>query len=206
MDGQERGAPGAEMWGQLVIDTLVRPRAAARRVIDSAVPQFYVLQGALLVTCLGMVTNYIALRMFRVTVDPVTATMLQNPFIGAFEQLLFLFVTVVLTVRIGRLFGGKGEFWDGLTLVVWLNLVAVLVEAAQLVVVGVMPSIETLVVVVAFAPLVWLAWIYANFVTELHGFQNPFFVLGAMVLTALVLFFVVAMLLSMLGFVPPGIS
>jgi hypothetical protein len=206
MDGQERGAPGADMWGQLVIDTLVRPRGAARQVMDAGVPPMYLLQGAVLVTCLAMVLNFVALKLISVAVDPLTAAMLSSPIIGVVEQLLFLFVTVVLTVRIGRLFGGKGGFWAGLALLVWLNMVAVLVMVAQVVVLLLVPSVDALVGVVAFAPLLWLVWVYANFVAELHGFQNPFFVLGAMILTAMVLFFALATLLTMLGFAPQEMS
>lgn len=205
-NGQERGAPGAEMWRQLVIDSLVRPRAAARQVMDAQVAQVHLLQGALLVACLGMVMNYFALRMIPVTVDPITAALLRNPIVGVAEELLLLFVTVVLTVRIGRLFRGTGGFWEAMALLVWLNAVAVLVEAAQLVLLAVLPSQATLVAVIAFGPLIWLAWVYANFVAELHGFQNPFFVLGVMMLTAMLLFIAVAMILTMLGFVPPEIS
>jgi hypothetical protein len=194
------------MWGQLVIDSLVRPRAAARQVIGARVAQVHLLQGALLVACLGMVMNFLALRLMPVTVDSITAAMVRNPIVGVIEELLFLFVTVVLTVRIGRLFRGRGGFWEGMALLVWLNAVAVLVEAAQLLLLAVLPSQETLVVVVAFGPLIWLAWVYANFVAELHGFQNPFFVLGVMMLTAMLLFFAVAMLLTMLGFTPQEIS
>ena len=42
-------------------------------------------------------------------------------------------VIVVLTVRIGRLFGGSGGLWGALALVVWLNAMMVLIQAAQLV-------------------------------------------------------------------------
>ena len=54
----------------------------------------------------------------------------------------------------------------------------------------------------AIVTLVWLVWAFANFVTELHGFQNPMLVLGGVVLTMIVLFFTVAMLLAMLGITP----
>ena len=89
---------------------------------------------------------------------------------------------------------------------VWLNAVMVLVEAAQLVLLALLPPLATLVAVVAIGPLIWLAWVYANFVAELHGFQNPVIVLGAVVLTAMVLFFADAMLLAMLGITPQEIS
>ena len=206
MDRRAQGAPGTDMLGQLIIETLVRPRSAARQVLAAGVPQVFVLQGALLVVCVGMLLNFVALRMIPITVDPITASMLRNPVVGAIEELLFLALTVLLTVRVGRLFGGKGRFWDGLALLVWLNVVVIVVEAAQLLVLAVMPPIRGVIEIVAFAPLVWLTWVYANFVAELHGFQNAFFVLGAMLLTALVLFFGVSMVLVMLGYSPQRLT
>ena len=57
---------------------------------------------------------------------------------------------------------------------------------------------------VAFFAVFWGLWAFANFVTELHGFNNPMMVLGGVVLTTIVLFIGVAMLLAILGITPSG--
>jgi hypothetical protein len=201
----ERGrrAPEAEMWGQLVTDSLVRPRAAARRVLSLGLGFGELLQAAVLVTCAGMVLGYAALRMSGGAVDPVSAAVLGAPLIGAAAQLAVMAVIVFLTVRIGRLFGGGGDLGGALALVVWLNTMLVLIQAAQVVALAVVPPLAA---ILAVATLVWLIWAFANFVTELHGFQNPMLVLGGVVLAMIVLFFAIAIVLAMLGITPQEAS
>ena len=46
------------MWGELVIESLVRPRRAARRRWAPACRVAQLLQAAVLVTCVGMVLGY----------------------------------------------------------------------------------------------------------------------------------------------------
>jgi Yip1 domain len=191
------------MWRKLVIDTLLRPRLAARQVLAAGLPQIALLQGAVMVTCLGVVLGYIALQMSPDAIDVVSAAVLGNPFLGALAQLAVMAVIVVLTVRIGRLFGGSGGIWGALALVVWLNMMMVLIQAGQLVALAILPPLAALL---AVATIFWALWAYANFVAELHGFQNPFIVLGAVILTAIVLFFGTAMLLAILGITPQETS
>jgi hypothetical protein len=194
-----QGRPEAEMWRDLVIDTLVRPRAAAQRVLAATVPDAQLLQAAVLVSCLGVVLGYLAVRLSPDAIDIVTAAVLGSPLNGAAAQLAAMAVVVFLTVRIGRLFGGTGSLHGALALVVWLNAVMVLIQAAQVVALALVPPVAALIAVVT---VFWAIWTYANFVAELHGFQNPFIVLGAVVLTTIVLFFATAILLAILGITP----
>ena len=187
------------MWGELVIDSLKRPRFAARRILDAGVPDATVLEAAVLVTCAGMVLGYLALLLTANDVDMISAAVLANPLLGAGMQLAAMAVIVVLTVRIGRLFGGRGDLWGAAALVVWLNAMLVLIQAGQLVALALLPPVAAILAIVA---VVWTLWAYANFVAELHGFQNPVIVLGAVMLTGIMLFFGTAMLLAILGFTP----
>ncbi len=77
----------------------------------------------------------------------------------------------------------------------------VLVQAAQLVALAVVPPLAT---VLAIATILWALWAFANFVAELHGFQNPFIVLAVVILTAIVVFFGIAMIFAILGITPQG--
>lgn len=190
-------------WGRLVGDSLIRPREAARKVLAAGVPELHLLQGALLVTCLGILLGAAALWMSPDAVDVVSAAVLGNPLLGAVIQLAAMGLVVVLTVRIGRLFGGTGGLWGAVALVVWLNAMMVLLQAVQLVALSVLPPLAA---ILAIMTVFWALWAYANFVAELHGFQNPVIVLGAVILTGIVLFFGTAMLLAILGITPQGVS
>jgi hypothetical protein len=191
------------MWGQLVIDSLARPRTAARQVLGLGLSEGPLLQAAVLVTCVGMLLGGLAVRLSPGAVDPVSAAVIRNPLIGAAAQLAIMAVIVVLTVRIGRLFGGQGGVWEALALVVWLDVVMVLIQGVQLVLLLLVPPLAA---ILAVATLFWAVWAYANFVAELHGFRNPVVVLGAVVVTAIVLFFSTAMLLEILGLTPQETS
>jgi hypothetical protein len=187
------------MWGDLVIDSVRRPRVAARRILDAGVPDALVVEAALLVTCAGIVLGYFALRAAPEGVDMVSAALLANPLLGAGAQLAAMAFVIFLTVRIGRLFGGSGELWGAAALVVWLNAMLVLVQAGQLVALALLPPVAALL---AIAAMIWGLWAYASFVAELHGFKNPAIVLGAVILTGIVLFFGAAMLFAILGLTP----
>ncbi len=157
----------------------------------------------MLVTCVGVVLGYAALLLSPGAVDRVSAAILGRPLVGAMVQLAALVIVVFLTVRIGRLFGGIGGFWDALALVVWLNAVMVLVQVVQLVALALAPPLAA---ALAIATILWALWAFANFVAELHGFKNPALVLGGVILTSIVLFFTTAMLLAILGLTPPAVS
>jgi hypothetical protein len=187
------------MWRALVIDSLRRPRLAARRILDAGLPDAAVIEAAILVTCAGIVLGYLALRATPDGIDMVSRAMFANPLVGAVAQLATMLVVILLTVRIGRLFGGHGDLWGAAALVVWLNAMLVLVQAGQLVALALLPPLAALL---AIAATIWALWAYANFIAELHGFQNPVIVLGAVVLTGIMLFFSTAMLLAILGLTP----
>lgn len=187
------------MWGQLIVDSLARPRTAARRVLEAGVPGAVLLESAVAVTCVGMVLGYMALMTTPEAVDMVSAAVLGNPLLGAVAQLAVMAVIVVLTLRLGRLFGGRGDLAGALALVVWLNAMLVVLQVAQLVALAILPPLAA---ILAIATILWALWAYANFVAELHGFQNPVIVLAAVILTAIVLFFGTAMLLAILGITP----
>lgn len=191
------------MWRQLVIDSVVRPRSAARGVLALGLPPGLAAQAAVGVTCAGIVLGFLALSLTPGNVDAVSAAILGNPFLGALAQLAILGVTVVLTWRVGRLFGGTGDLAGALVLVVWLNGMMVLIQSAQLVALAVLPPLAA---VLAIATVFWALWAYASFVAELHGFQNPALVLGGVLLTILVLFFTLGMFFALFGVTPQEVS
>ncbi|MER2507833.1 Yip1 family protein [Amaricoccus sp.] len=188
-------------WAELVKESFLRPRTAARRILGMRFGPNELLQLALVITCLGIILAFVAMRVSGGVVDGVATWMLGTPLLGALVEFALLGVIAVLTHRIGALFGGSGSFWDALTLLVWLNAVMLVLQVAQLLMLFVLPPLAP---PVAFFAVFWGLWAFANFVTELHGFNNPMMVLGGVVLTTIVLFIGVAMLLAILGITPSG--
>lgn len=186
-------------WWRLVGNSLLRPREAAREVLALGLGAEVLVQAALAVACIGIVLGYMALSLSPGSIDDVSTALLGVPLLGALVQFAVILVGGYLTYRVGRAFGGTGGAIDALALVVWLNVIMVLVQAVQVAAVVVVPPVAAILPVVA---VVWALWAFANFVTELHDFTNPFFVLGGVILALIVLFFGLAMMLTMLGITP----
>jgi hypothetical protein len=193
-----RGTAGMD-WGKTVRDSLVQPRAAARAVIALGLDRDLLVQAAAAVTALGVLLGYVAAAIRPEQIDQVSAAILANPLMGAALQFGVLLAAGFLTFRIGQAFGGTGDFDGGLSVVIWLNTVMLLIQAVQLLAMIVLPPLAALI---ALATVIWALWAFANFVAELHGFQNPFLVLGGVILSMIVLFFAIAMFLAILGIAP----
>lgn len=189
------------MWSDLVIDSLVRPRAAARRLLGFEIGWSQLAQIAVAITCIGMVLGYAAMELSGAPVDALSAAVLRRPLIGAATQLGVMALIIVLTVRIGRAFGGSGGPWGATLLVVWLNAITLLVQVLQLVLLVLAPPLAG---VLAIALLFWLLWAYANFAAELHGFASPVMVLGVTVLSVVALMLGMMLLAAILGLSPTG--
>ncbi len=189
------------MWGQLVIDSLVRPRAAARRVLAFAIGWGPLVQIAVVIACAGVVLGYAAMELSGGPVDPMSAAVLRRPLVGAATQLGVMALIVVLTVRIGRAFGGAGGLWGATMLVVWLNAMTLLIQVLQIVLLVIAPPLAG---ILAIAMLFWLLWAFANFAAELHGFPSPVMVLGVTVLSVVALVLGLTLLAAILGLSPTG--
>lgn len=200
---RQRNASGSDMLGQLIVDSLLRPRSAARAVLGMVPPADVLLQAALAVTCLGMVLGFVAVVIGGGPVDPVSAALISNPLVGAAIQFAIMIAVAMLTFRIGGLFGGTGGFLGALTIVVWLNAVMLAIQFVQIAAMLLVPPLAGLVALVA---VFWLLWAFANFVAELHGFGSPFVVLGVSILTVIVLVFGLTMLAAILGITPQGVQ
>jgi hypothetical protein len=184
------------MWRDLVIDSLVRPRAAARRLLAAGVPDLQLLQSAVLVACLWTVLLFIFVRSIPQLASVFPESALGSPVFGAVLQVAETLVVAFLIDRIGRTFGGQGSFRDALAVVVWLKVIGLMVVAITVILMFTVPAIGVLFFFVLFF---WMIWMLANFVTELHGFQNPFIVLGASVLAAFVLYLATGILFAIVG-------
>lgn len=190
------------LWLELAGESLTKPRAAARRILAMPVSAGALAQLAIVITCFGIILAYVAMRLSHGAIDEVSARLLGMPVLAAALEFGVMAVIGWLTYRIGALFGGKGRLWDALVLVVWLNAILLLIQTAQIAALAVLPPLAA---VLAILGLLWAIWAYANFVTELHEFDNPMLVLGGVVLTAIVLFIGIAMVFAVLGLTPGGV-
>ncbi|MBP7242513.1 Yip1 family protein [Amaricoccus sp.] len=192
------------MWGEILGETFLKPRDAARRVLGAAVPASVLAEGALAVTSAGVVLGFLALRLTNgVAADPISGALLAQPLLGVGVQLAGLVLVAWLTAAIGRRFGGRGTFFGAATAIVWLNAVTILVQLLQLVALLFAPPLAGALAIVT---MIWLLWAFSCFVAELHGFASPAIVLGVAILVAVSFVFVLTFIAALAGLTPEGNS
>ena len=189
------------MWGELLTDSILRPRLAARRLLALPLAPRVVVEAAVAVACLGVVLGYAAVRLAGGAVDPLSAAMLSRPLAGACAQIVVMAGIAFLAWGVGARLGGRGDALGAVRIVVWLNVVTLVIQAFQLVAIVFAPPLASFM---AIATLLWLFWAFANFTAELHDFASPFIVLGVTVLTAVGLVLGLALIATLLGVSPEG--
>jgi hypothetical protein len=108
-------------------------------------------------------------------------------------------LAILMMTRVGRIFGGQGQFADAVLLVAWLQALMVLVQGVQLVALLILPPLAGLVTILAVALFFWLI---TGFVQALHGFASRLLVLFGVLGSMFAAAFVVSFLLILLGFDP----
>lgn len=180
----------------LALMTFQMPRAAARALISDPPPRQAVW---LLIWLQGILVTLL----LAVSAMTTGATLPQaGPFglvlLPPMVVLSVLISTVVLS-EAGRVFGGRGRFWDVLLTSVWLSVVNMGLTAVQVLVALVMPPLAGMVQIVFF---LWLLWVAVAMLQEVHGFATPWPAIGAYVLAAVM----TAGLVLVLGAIAVGLG
>lgn len=168
--------------GALTRLTLQEPRQAAKALLGEGVPMRARTAGLLLVAVLSALFASLQVGSHLADLDPFSRFMLASPFRAAVFQWMFLALTVILTHRVGRAFGGHGSFADALLVVVWLQLPLLALQVLQLAATLIVPPLAGIIGLGGFALFLWLM---TAFVAELHGFRSRGRVFLGLVLTGL---------------------
>ncbi|MFP4043874.1 MAG: YIP1 family protein, partial [Rhodosalinus sp.] len=113
---------------------------------------------------------------------------------------LFLAAGLVGTIYalwyVGRMLGGEGALGDIMVLLVWLQALRLVVQAALLMLVPLSPVLSSLVVLAAAAIGFW---ILLNFIDVAHGYGNLLKSLGALALSVLAMALGLTFLVTLFG-------
>lgn len=127
------------------------------------------------------------------------ALLMRQPMILAALQMGAILLGAGLMTSVGRLFGGTGRFEDALLLTVWIEVLLLVVQIAQLVLALVTP---TMAGIVSIAALVMFLWLTVHFTRALHGFRSGFKVFLGVLGTIILAGFVLSLLAASLGLIP----
>ncbi|HOZ31236.1 MAG TPA: YIP1 family protein [Tabrizicola sp.] len=169
------------------------PRAAARVLLAEGVPLAARSAGLTLIAVVSAILLYPSFVLMPPE-DIVSAFFAQSPLQTAVVQWLALLLSVVLIASVGRAFGGRGSLADAMLVVVWLQLLMLGVQVAQLLALVVLPPLAGLIGLIGFVGFVWLM---VNFIAELHGFRSLGLVFGGIIVTFIAAAFVLAILLAL---------
>lgn len=124
-----------------------------------------------------------------------------SPLMVAFGQAVFLVMAAAVLHRLGRAFGGTGDFAGSLLVVTLFEAGLAVLLAVQLVFLLILPALSGLF---GFAFIAFLLWHVPSFVMALHGFGNRLAVIGMVLVGFVVTQVALSVLAGMLAFLAGG--
>nr|WP_281172865.1 Yip1 family protein [Roseibacterium elongatum] len=189
---------------RLARDTVANPREGAVTLLSFAPPaQALWLMFAIVVVISLMLGEVVALLAGLPGDGPLTGPLQNSAISLGLVQAGFLFLMAHAMHKIGRAFGGTGQFQEALLLVVWLQFIFNLLQLVQIGALLVIPPIAGLITILA---IMLFFWLLVNFVSVLHGFTSLGMVFAVTVFSGFAILFALSLILTMLGLatVPTG--
>ena len=176
------------------------PALAVRQLQSLDLPMSARWLALLMAVALSSLLAAVGAMLFPVTVDTGLNTLTRQPLLLAALQLGGITLASWLVARVGRAFGGHGDFADALLVVVWIELLLLVIQAVQVVLMLIFPLFASLLGLAAIGVFVWLT---VQMTKALHGFSNTMLVLLAMFATALLVGMVLSLVAGSLGLISP---
>ena len=150
------------------------PKYGAVKVLNNQVPLQATIELGALVVILGSILSSLFYQLTPASEEAEQLNLFRYPLIFTAIQGSVLCVIVLATYLIGQMVGGKGELKETLILMVWLQFIMLLYQLVQFFASMILPVLDGLLTIIS---IVLFFWLFANFVTVLHGFKSAFKVL-----------------------------
>lgn len=185
--------------------SLAEPRAAAQVLLHAPLPR----EALWMMFCLVVVAAMLFAQLNAIFIEaagvpqlgadaPNPPPMMISPLAQGILQGLVLGGVAMAVHRLGRLFGGDGDFDGALMLVTFHQFIFILVQAATVVISMIFPPFAFVALLVATG---LFFWILVNFIAELHGFTSLLAVFGVVIVAAAILYFILLRVILSLGLV-----
>lgn len=179
--------------------TLRDPRAGARAVLALRLSAATGWSALLLMAVLSTLLTSVSIALAPPLPEGEMARIFANPLQLAVMQMVVMALGAMLVARVGNWFGGKGDLAGALAVMAWLEVILIVVQAAQVVLALLAPPLAE---ALGLAGAVLFLWLLSHFVAELHGFGSAVRVLGGILLTGFGLSLVLSALLIGFGGMP----
>jgi hypothetical protein len=182
---------------RLARETVANPREGATTVLSFAPERQALWLMFTLVVVLSLLLREVVAVFAGFPMDgPITGPMQGSTLMLGLVMAGFLFLTMHAVHRIGRFFGGTGNFEETALLVIWLQFILICLQVIQIAALFIIPPLAGLITIVAIALYMWLL---VNFIAVLHGFTSLGMVFVATLLSAFALLFAFSFVLTLLG-------
>ena len=182
----------------LAAQSVTAPREVARLLLSQHFPREVLLTAFALVCVLNTMLYCVSLLL---PIGAGNAPLVIAPAAFLVLQALTLAGTIGALTLAGRMLGGRAEIPQVALLMIWMQGLRVLVQAAFVLVAPVVPAMGSLLILGATALGVWIA---VNFLDEAHGFDTLLRALMTLILGVLGMAIALSVLLTLLGVVPNG--
>jgi hypothetical protein len=198
-----------QTWMRAVWTSIMEPSESARKALAMDIPVQALWTGLALVAVLNVILvallNVILVEVLQVPSSMPLAMQDQaivvTPF-GLFGFTALFFSLLVFGIYYaGRMIGGVGTLPDSLAILVWFLFVWLTLEAIQVLLFLLSPTIGGVFGLLTLGALIWC---FMNFINVLHGFNNLGKALGAIVLALIGTALISGIILAVLGVGPTG--
>ena len=165
----------------LILKTITDPKSMIAKVLDLRLSEVIILQAALFVAICSTILTYLFLQIIAnsIVVNSRDSTPLLEEvlsFVTSIQPIYFtanqVFQMVIFSVIMtlgGRLFKGKGRFFESLLCITLVESILVLLQILQIVL---LPISAVLAFVVIIPGILWSLWAFASLAAFIHGFKS----------------------------------
>ena len=167
----------------LILRTIIDPKAVISRSLGKGFSEITILQAALFVAICSTLLTYLFLQIIATNIvissrdsTPLLEDILS--FVSSIQPIYFtanqVFQMIVFSLIItlgGRLFSGKGKFFEALLCITLVESILVLLKIVQIVL---LPISAVLSFIVIVPGIVWSLWAFSCMAAFIHGFKSTF--------------------------------
>lgn len=165
----------------IISGVVTDPRRSAEKILSLRLGYLIVLQAALFVAICSTILTYLFMQIIasRLTGTIDEPTLLISDllsYISSVQPLYFtanqifqmLVFSLIITVG-GKLFNGKGKFFEALLCITMVEAVLIVLKVLQL---ALLPFSSVLAFMVVVPGLIWSLWAFATTAALIHGFKS----------------------------------
>ena len=184
---------------QLAQVSLRDPALAVRQLQSLNLPMQARWMALAIVVALSAILGTLAMQIFPQLAEGSLGIPVLSPLARVVLQTGGMVLTALLIANVGRAFGGQGDFADALLIVIWLEFLLLIAQAAQVVLMLVFPFFGS---ILGIAALVVIAWLSVQMIKALHGFSSAFMVFVGLIGATLVTLIFLTVLAGAFGLMP----